>query len=71
MKIDFEVETEHGVFRDAIVLPNDYGLSDAEIQAIKDKRVADWIAAITAPQTEEPQVIDVPAEEIAVEEGGE
>lgn len=69
-KIDFEVETQYGVFKDAIVLPNDHGLSDAEIQAIKDKRVADWISAITAPQPEEPEVIDVPAEE-TVEEGEE
>ena len=68
-KIDFEVETQYGVFKDAIVLPNDHGLSDAEIQAIKDSRVANWIEVIEAPP-EEPEVIDVPAEE-TVEEGEE
>lgn len=53
IKIDFEIETQHGVFRDAIVLPDDHELSDVEIQTIKDKRVADWIAIIETPSEEE------------------
>lgn len=49
IKIDFEVETQYGVYRDAIVLPEDHKFSDAEIQAIKDQRVNSWIVAIETP----------------------
>ena len=54
VKIDFEFETEYGVFRDAITLPDDHTLTDAEIQAIKNQRVDNWIAVITAPSVEAP-----------------
>jgi hypothetical protein len=33
MKIDFEFDTAHGKFRDALNLPDNHGLSDAEIEA--------------------------------------
>jgi hypothetical protein len=48
MKIDFEFETPHGVFRDAIVLPDDHSFTASELQLMKEKRVDDWIAAVTA-----------------------
>jgi len=57
-KIDFEFETEYGVFRDAITLPDNHTLTDAEIQAIKDQRVDNWIATITAPPVEAPAPAD-------------
>lgn len=50
MKIDFTIDG----FTDAIHLPDDHGLSDAEIEAIKQKRYADWLEAIK-PVDEEPQ----------------
>lgn len=49
MKIDFEFDTPHGVFRDALHLPDDHRLSDAEIQAMKEQRRDNWIAVVTAP----------------------
>jgi hypothetical protein len=48
IKIDFEVETQHGVFRDALHLPNDHGFTDDEIEAMKQERVNNWIAFVTA-----------------------
>lgn len=53
IKIEFEFNTEHGVFRDALYLPDDHGLSDAEIDAMKQQRVDNWIALVTAPPVEE------------------
>ena len=38
MKIDFEFDTAHGKFRDALHLPDNHGLSDAEIEAMKEQR---------------------------------
>lgn len=60
IKIDFEFDTEHGVFRDALHLPEDHTFSEDEIQAMKQQRVDNWIAVITAPSTEAPvYTIDV------------
>jgi len=53
MKIDFEFQTAHGMYRDALYLPYDHGLSDAEIEAMKQERVDNWIAIITAPPPDE------------------
>lgn len=53
MKIDFEFDTLHGVFRDALHLPDDHTFTDDEIQAMKQQRVDNWIAVVTAPPVEE------------------
>ncbi len=53
VKIDFEFDTPHGVFRDALYLPDDHGLSDEQIEAMKKERVDNWIAVVTAPPVEE------------------
>ena len=55
MKIDFEFQTEHGVFRDALHLADDHTFTDEEIQAMKQERVDNWIAVVTAPAVEEPE----------------
>ena len=55
MKIDFEFQTEHGLFRDALHLPDDHGMTDAEIEAMKVARRDAWIAVVTAPPVEEPE----------------
>lgn len=54
MKIDFEFETPHGVYRDALHLPDDHGFTEAEINKMKQDRVDNWIAAVTAPPSPEP-----------------
>ena len=53
MKIDFEFTTAHGLFRDALHLPDDHAFTDEEIQAMKQRRVDNWIAVVTAPSVEE------------------
>lgn len=54
IKIDFEYDTPHGVFRDALHLPDGHGFSDSEIEAMKEQRRDNWIAVVTAPPVEEP-----------------
>lgn len=56
MKIDFEFDTAHGVFRDALHLPDDHGYSDAELEQLKQQRVDNWIAVVTAPPEPEPVI---------------
>jgi hypothetical protein len=52
VKIDFEFDTPHGVFRDALHLPDDHGMTDEQIDAMKQQRVDNWIAIVTAPPEE-------------------
>jgi hypothetical protein len=61
MKIDFEFDTPHGLFRDALHLPDDHTFTDDEIQAMKQQRVDNWIAVVTAPPVEEsePEYIEI------------
>lgn len=54
IKIVFEFETAHGMFRDAIHLPADHTYTDEEINAMKQQRLDNWIAIVTAPPIEEP-----------------
>lgn len=53
MKIDFEFTTPHGLFRDALHLADDHTFTEDEIQAMKQQRVDNWIAVVTAPAVEE------------------
>jgi hypothetical protein len=53
MKIDFEFETPYGKFADALWFPDDQVPSDAEIEAMKQQRLDNWLALITAPVAEE------------------
>ena len=63
MKIDFEYDTPHGVFRDALHLPDDHGFSDSEIEAMKEQRRDNWIAVVTAPPVEpEVSTLDIAGE---------
>jgi hypothetical protein len=55
MKIDFEFDTAYGMFRDALYLPDNHTFTDAEIQAMKQQRVDNWIAVVTAFSAETPQ----------------
>lgn len=48
--INFELERDGYKLKDAIVLPDDHGLTDAQIEAIKQQRFDDWYAVVTAPQ---------------------
>jgi hypothetical protein len=49
MKIDFEVETAHGKFADALYFEDNAVPDEATIEALKQERVNNWIAIVTAP----------------------
>ena len=50
MKIDFSFSSQHGTFSDALHLPDDHGLTQAEIDAMQQQRYDNWIAVITSPR---------------------
>lgn len=52
MKINFQFQTEYGLFSDALVLPDDHIYTDAELETMKQTRLDNWIAIITAPTVE-------------------
>jgi hypothetical protein len=54
IKIDFTKTDGTYTLQDAIHLPEDHQLTEAEIEAIKQERFDNWVAIITAP--EEPPV---------------
>jgi hypothetical protein len=64
MKIDFEFDTPHGVFRDALHLADDHTFTEEEVQAMKQQRVDNWIAVVTAPPAEEVIEEVPPTEEV-------
>lgn len=53
-KIDFEFGTPYGLFRDALHLPDDHGLSDEQVEAMKAERRDNWIAVVSAPAEDVP-----------------
>jgi hypothetical protein len=53
-QIIFEFTTKYGTYRDALYLPDDHGLTDAEIEAMKQQRLDNWLAVVEAPPAEEP-----------------
>lgn len=53
MKIDFEFQTEHGLFRDALHLPDDHGMTAEQIEAMKAERRDNWLAIVSAPPADE------------------
>jgi hypothetical protein len=55
IKIDFQFDTPHGKFADALHLPDDHTFTEAEIQAMKEQRRDNWIAVVTAPPAPEPE----------------
>lgn len=51
VRIDFRLTRPDGSceFRDALVLPDDHGLSEAEILAMQQERYDAWYIAVTTP----------------------
>ena len=54
IKIDFEFDTAHGIFRDALYLPVDHTFTTEQIENMKTERVNNWIAVVTAPPSPQP-----------------
>jgi len=48
IKIDFEFTTRFGVFKDALYIPEDSGLSDSDIEALKTERLNNWLSIVSS-----------------------
>lgn len=59
MKIEFEFATPHGVFRDALYLPDDHSYTDEQIAAMKQERLDNWLFAVENPPAPEPETIEI------------
>ena len=52
IQINFEYNTEYGVYRDALWLPDGHTYTDAEILAMQEERVNNWISLVAPPAEE-------------------
>jgi len=59
VRIEFEKMYGDIVFRDAITLPDDHTLTDADIETIKQERFDNWVAIITAPPADHVADVEV------------
>lgn len=59
MKIDFEFTTRYGIFRDALYLIDDHGLSEDEIATLKQSRLDSWLYAIENPPEPEHETVEI------------
>jgi len=55
IKIDFERNTKHGIYRDAITLPADSKLTENEVGILMQQRVDNWVAYMDNPPQSEPE----------------
>ena len=53
MQIVFEADTPYGKFCDALYFEDDAVPDEATIEALKQERVDNWIAIVTAPSVPE------------------
>jgi hypothetical protein len=53
IQIRFTFDTEFGPFSDALYLPEDHTLTDAEVESLKQERLTNWLSIITAPAVED------------------
>jgi hypothetical protein len=53
MQIIFTFKTQYGAFTDALYLDEDHTFTEAEIEAMKQERLRNWIAMIESPSTQE------------------
>ena len=52
--VEFEFETEYGTFRDAILYPDDVYYTEEELDMMKQERLNNWLAIVSAPIPEAP-----------------
>jgi hypothetical protein len=58
MQIIFTFETKYGQFTDALHLDEDHAFTEAEIEAMKQERLSNWIAVIESPPAEKIETIE-------------
>lgn len=59
MQIRFSYDTKYGTFSDALYLDDDHGLTETEIEGIKQQRCQNWVAYIDSTQiaSQNPDII--------------
>jgi len=62
IKIEFEQQTPHGMFRDCITLQENHTLTEQDIETLKQQRIDAWIAEVTAVPPDEPEIIEINGE---------
>jgi ribosomal protein S16 len=67
IKLDFEFQTQHGIYRDALYLDDNHSFTEQEIESMKQERVDNWIAIITTPTEQVEEIIEEPTEEFLEE----
>ena len=65
VKIDFSFETKYGVFSDALNLSDEEAasLTAEDIEALKQERLANWVAIIETPVVEVVDIVDTPIDQ--------
>ena len=58
-KIIFEFETKHGIFRDALYLPEGHNFTDQDIQSMKIERLNNWLNIIENPPPPAPDIVEI------------
>lgn len=48
ISVDFEFESQYGRYADALLLPEDHGLSNEELEHLKQQRFTSWLASVEA-----------------------
>lgn len=71
IKIDFEFDSKHGVFRDALYLPDDHTYTPAQIEAMKKERFDNWVYIVENPPAPSgpPKQVEVGGETYTLLEG--
>lgn len=59
IKIDFEFESQFGIYRDALYLPENHNFTEEEIEEIKTERLNKWLNVIENPPTPEPEFVEL------------
>ena len=54
VKITFETQTSHGLYRDALYFQEEEIPPEDEIERLKQERVDNWVAFVTALTQEKP-----------------
>ena len=58
IKIDFEFQTPHGVFRDALYLPDDHSYTQEQIAEMQAERLNNWLFVVENPPEPEPEIAE-------------
>lgn len=59
IKVEFEFETQYGIFRDALYLPEDHTFTEEQISALKQERLDSWVLTVENPPAPEPETVEI------------